>query len=733
MGVIESIKDRFGWDGGDKAPNNERAVVSLVDDLYSETDRTLMSSLYLQWFVSIAMRSGLQYIDIDPKFGRINIPDSDRDRVRMIVNRMQASHMTKVGKLAMDNPVWSVTPEVNEEDAKDVARSDEALLRDLFNNEDVETDRLLFLGWAVDTGNVFWKIVWDKDLGDEITDLEGNGVREGDVRLIMVPPYEIIGDPSAKDGVLRGDWVMHAHEETLENIRAEWPEHGERVKAETDNSQRVFYYKRVTNIIGNIGDIYGHGEKDKGKKAILKELYYRPDAKNPQGRYIVVANGIWLNPTENGKVGPLPYPHLYSDRRFADEPVPFVQMRDLPISGSPWARGTMQDQVPIQKGYNRTWSQTIENANYFGNLKLLSPRGAKISTEAYDDSGNEVIEYTPGFGEPHFMAPASLPAHVMSLFELYPREFMAVSGMYEVTSGQRPQGVNSGVALAQLQQSDDVRMQPTQVFYRSCLKKAGEHALALYREFMVDGEERQVKVSGEEGFESVTVVREKMGDKAPLVRVKLQSDTAWERELKRQQVQNAYEKGLFGNPQDPQVRKTVLGALEYGDLQKFFEDSEMDEKNAKRNIEDIEQGNLVQVGMTEGPVGPMGISQQLPKLGLPAENWEDHATHIRIYNNFRKSLKWRQWPPDKKRILNDLAEAHAKMLVPPPEPVQPKINLSVNAKALPEQVAELANLPKPSPATLPGIGGPMGEPPATPGGIGPMPATPGLPGIGDGG
>ena len=190
---------------------------------------------------------------------------------------------------------------------------------------------------------------------------------------------------------------------------------------------------------------------------------------------------------------------------------------------------------------------------------------------------------------------------------------------------------------------------------------------------------------------------------------------------------------MFGNPQDPQVRKMVLGALEYGDLQKFFEDSEMDEKNAKRNIEDIEQGNLVQVGMTEGPVGPMGISQQLPKLGLPAENWEDHATHIRIYNNFRKSLKWRQWPPDKKRILNDLAEAHAKMLVPPPEPVQPKINLSVNAKALPEQVAELANLPKPSPATLPGIGGPMGEPPATPGGIGPMPATPGLPGIGDGG
>ena len=719
MGIVSSIKDRFGWDSdGDKLPN-EKAVVSKVEEFYKESDMTLMNSLYIEWFTNIAMRCGNQYIDIDSNFGRVNFPQSNVDRVRIICNRMQAMHTTKVGKLLMDAPVWSVTPDVKGEDGKDVARGDESLLRNLFNNEEMDAEKILFLGWAVDTGNIFWKIIWDHESGDEIEDMDGNTIREGDVRLLMVSPFEILCDPSAKDGVLRGEWVMHVHEESLDFIKSEWPERGEMVSAETDRTQRAFYLKKVGNIIGNSGEFYAGEDKKKEKVAVVKELFFRPDSKNQKGRYMVVANGRWLNPTPEGKVAQLPYRHLYASRRFEREPFPFVQTRDLPVSGSPWGRGTMQDEIPIQKGYNRTWSQIIENANYFGNLKLLSPTGASISMEAYDDSGNEIVSFTSGFGEPHFMQPHSLPSHVTNLIGMYQQEFMAVAGIHEVTQGQKPPvGVTSGIAISQLQQSDDVRMQPTQIFFRSALRKAGEHALALYREFMVDGESRQVNVLGKEGYESIKVDRDKMGDSIPMVRVQLQSETAWEREVKRKQVQEAYKTGLFGDPNDPQVRKTVLSALEYGDLQKFFEDYEMDERNAKQNIDDIENGKLQVIGENEGPPDSLGQPTKIPQQGIPAEAWEDHNVHLRVYNNFRKSEKWRGWAPQMKQILNELAEVHAKMLAPPPpEPPPPRVSLAISSKALPGEVAEMAGLRQPTPTTPEGIGG---FSPATPDGTGAM-------------
>jgi len=724
--VLQALKNsaaRVLKFGKERAPN-EQKWVSMVDGFYRKRDKSALEQLHRQWFYNIAMRRGQQWIRPSNTTSELLPPSEDENRVRMTVNEMLGAHLQKLAKLTRENPVWTVSIDSDDEDAKDLAMNDEMLLKYAFQSEEIEWQRLILLGWAIDTGNAFWKIIWDHDAGGVIEDpFTGESVPEGDVRFVIVPPFDITLAYGTKTRMEDSPWLLHSREESLDTIKEDFPDIGDRVKAEKDSSQVSFYQKKLMSLVGNSSDYYGNASKEDHDSAILKEWFAKPCAKYPEGGYLAIANGVWLNPTEDGKPGPLPYKHLRKD---PEMPFPFVHFLDIPVSGSVWGMGTMENLIPVQKGKNRAWSQVLENGNNFGNIKVLAPKNSDLTSEAFDDSGNEVIEYNDTNGrEPKYLQPVGMPNTVMGQFDLFDKAFMSISGQYEASKGDSPPGVKSGIAIARLQDADDTRNNPTMIIYRSGMRRSGKHVLNLYREFMVEDEERMVKIVGPNGVESRRISRDKLSNDFTLY-VELQSQAAWSKEIRREQIQNAYTMGILGDQNDPKVKKKVMEALEYGHIAQLFRENNLDEVNAKENIERIETGNLDEIV----PAQPRGISDLSgmplefpPVMGIRAEPWEDHQTHLDTYNNFRKSKKFRnEWSPPQKRILNDLAEAHAQFLKPPPPPpVQPKVSISAKTEVGPDVLFKATGMEPPTP--LPGES-PMGPPPD---GIGDEPQPPPMP------
>jgi hypothetical protein len=743
-------------------PPNEKKVVGFVDSLADTKSNPLIEQFHRQWYTNIAFRRGYQWIQVAPDSRSITVPPEEYDRVRMTVNKILQIHMAKMARLSKETPIWGTDYEdLDDEDARDAARADEALLKSIFNSEEMEVEQLWFLSWAIDTGNAFWKPCWDADAGGyldtfDFSEDDGGGtegdrenpdgseeskiirpdafqinegeIPAGDAKLLLVPPFDIIRENWAKP-LKHSRWVIHLHDDSLEQILEDWPERGKLVKPEKDDSNRAYYQKKLQALLPSQFGAGGYSSDSKRRQATVKHYYGQPTPKRPHGTYICIANGIWLNPFP-GKDGfvpaPLPYEYLWKCKK----KFPFIEMIDIPVSGSGIGMATVENLIPPQKGYNRVFSQMIENGNNFGNIKATAHRDANLETEAFDDSGNEVVYYD-GDKPPGFIQPPSLPNQVTGQFPLYESAFMDISGQHEPTRGQAPGGVTSGIALQQLQESDDSRNHPTMVFFRHALKEAGEHILYLYREMMSDGETRSVryreKQNGDYKHSYETISKDQLPPKFH-ISVQLESTTNRTRETRRQQIQNAFQMGILGDQNDPRVKKKVLAALEFGGLQQFFMDNELDQKNARENIDKIERGELEPIGPGQPVMGAngtplVGIDGQPmpppPMMGIKVNPWEDHGEHLEVYNNFRKSERFKTWPPEKQDILNRLAEGHAKALEPPPPPPpQPKVSISAKQDLAPGQVESYLELPPPAappPGAVPPAPPPSSLPP-TPGG-----------------
>lgn len=423
---------------------DEESFIAEVDKRI-RSQEVILRDFNRQWFVNVAMRRGLQYIQTHAGTGLVVMPPDSEDRVRIVVNKMLGIHQTRVAKLCTDLPHLEAVPASAQEEDKDLARKGTKLLSWVWANEDMVEKMITALSWMVDCGDAFFHIYWDTDKGTEIPcykrhegpitenmpykldsdgyvlDGDGNRIEErlaiGDVAIDVHPPFDIINDGAATR-LQDSNWIIIQVATSIQDIRKKWGDRGRKVSPERDLNTRAYFQRRLQTMVGNQSTYFAPEPKQYEDMAILKTMYERPTDKYPEGRRIVVANGVLL------ESGSMPYEHgLY----------PLVKVSDIEVSGSFWGISTMENLIPIQKGYNRTWSQILENANNMGNIKVWAEKGHGLQKESYDDTGTEFLEVEPGHPI-NQLQPAELPGYVQNQLSWYDKAFEDVSGMHEVTN-----------------------------------------------------------------------------------------------------------------------------------------------------------------------------------------------------------------------------------------------------------------------------------------------------------
>jgi len=657
------IKDLFSITKSGDGEINEEQLIALVHKRY-KSQESVLQDYHRQWFVNIAMRRGLQYVQT--KAGMIVMPPESDDRVRMIINRMIGIHQTRVAKIIKDMPKLEVIPASSQDEDKDLARKGTKLLSWLWSNERMVEKILKAVGWAVDVGNCFFYIYWDADKGTEIPiykrhdgeitgkepyvidpegfilDQNGQRIQEklsmGDVAIDIVDPFCFCHD-GVSTNLQDSQFVIIKQAMPLREIRKRWGERGGKVKAEKDLDTSAYYQKRLLTMVGNQNSYFTPEAKNPEPMCSVYSMFEKESDEYPNGRRVICAGGVIL------EAGDMPYEHkMY----------PLVHISDIDVSGSFWKVGTMENVIPVQKGFNRVISQIIENGNNFGNIKAWTTKGHGLGEDAYDDTGSEVLVLNEGHSL-NQMQPASLPSHVIGQLEWFDKAFEDITGMHEVTNASAPAGVESGTAILALQEQDDTRLAPTKMLFFRNIEEIGYQALQLYAQFQEEDREYQIIGSNPGDMDEFKISKNDIRSMKKDVRVQTENIIGSHKRIQQEQILEMFDKGLFGDQGSPETKKKVLQLLEFGNAAEIFDEIDLDSAQARRENEAFINDEKLQT--VPHPLEP-GVMVR----SLPAYEFEDHEVHINAHNKLRKSPRYRQMTEALRKGIDLHVKVHENFL-----------------------------------------------------------------------
>jgi hypothetical protein len=411
-------------------------------------------------------------------------------------------------------------------------------------------------------------------------------------------------------------------------------------------------------------NLMGSPSTQKQHMVLLLECYVKPGVHQlfPDGGFYTILGDTVIQ----NMVG-MPFSH---------GEYPFSKLDHIP-SGKFYSTSSIEDLIPLQKEYNRKFSQTVENANRMAKLQLMAERGAvdarKITTEP-----GMLIEYNSGYNKPEAAPAPPLPSYVTQIMDRLLADWNDISGQHEVTHGQVPPGVTAATAISFLQERDETKLSPTFAGLERAIEKTARHSLVLVHDYWTV--EQTVQVTGPEGsFDSMTF---KGSDLANNLDIRIEAGSALPTSKAARQafILDMMKLG-FIKPEDG------LEVLDMGGLAKIYERIQVDRRQAQReNLrmskatpdflaqytqqnQKMMDANPYHFGeepvvddMGNPVVDPMtGQPQTQPKeppLIVSVNSWDNHEAHILYHNNYRKSQAFEMLPEETRQLFEAHVQEH---------------------------------------------------------------------------
>lgn len=607
--------------GRDYTPKeSEKKLASFVQSQYKIAEDAKRSVVESAW-LGVAFYSGKQWSRWNTQTRVLEEPTPPPWRVRMVLNYVQPTVEALVGKLTENRPGFIVMPATDDDDDMESARQSEKVLSYVWNQLTMDTKVHEFSKWMATTGTAFFKVWWDPSRGQEYEFTKegrvvehGEGIFPEDGRkkkkkeeteraLTGFPVVDVLSvldvawDPGAKD-LDAAQWVIHANMMHIDHIRDLWKK-GKYVSTEETVESDNF----SANIIKEFASENGGDDEKFLDRMMVLEYYERPSPRHPKGRYMVVSGDVVLDEEDE-----LPYGEI-----------PIVMARHITSPGKFAGEGVVKNLIPAQKELNKSVSQRIENKNLHANPKWLAERGS-IERHQFNDQPGEVILYSRTASRPPqpLPPPPLSPEHRM-IQEEQIAHIQAISGITDIMRGSTPSGI-SGRAIGLLSDIEQTQLGPTVREMEHAIERVCHRILRYWRDYMPI--EMSIRVAGRN--HTVEVFKFHASDiKSTDVKVEGNSMLPRHQSYRREQVMQAFQVGLLGDPTDPRTKMSARKMMEFGDRNIAEGDNSSDRTYAREEIEILRSGGEVDV-----------------------QPWEDHITHIDEHLRFMKTVDFRLLPPE---------------------------------------------------------------------------------------
>ncbi len=463
-----------------------KIVEELVEDFNKR--REARKSLEMQWQLNINFMMGNQYSYIASN-GSVREDEKQYFwQEKEVFNQIAPILETRISKISSSLPNVTVVPASMEEADFESAKLSKQILASVANRLNLVDIEKTATTWSEICGTSFYKVIWNTNSGKMVaTDDVGNNIREGDVQIEVVSPFEIFPDNLSCERLDDVNSIIHARAVDIDQIRYEW---------NVDVQPEEVCAFTLDNTMNNVGGLGYNAHINKvaniklGHHCVLIERYIRPSKQLPNGRLTVVAGGKLLFD------GDLPYLNdELNGRTF-----PFVKQISNYMPGSFFGVSVVDRLIPVQRAYNAVRNRKHE---YFNRtvMNVLAVEDGSVDTDALEIEGlspGKVLVYRQGSKMPEIMQNPKSVVDFESEESRLLEEFKTISGVSDMMTQSVGKYTNmSGVALELLAEQDTVRLATAIDSTKLAVKTVAKYILRLYKQYAVLP--RLLKISGAGG------------------------------------------------------------------------------------------------------------------------------------------------------------------------------------------------------------------------------------------
>lgn len=285
------------------------------------------------WELNLNFVNGKQYCGID-RSGEI-VEEESRYfwQVKRVFNHIAPIIDTRLAKLSRIRPALAVHAASESESDRHSANLASAILAAVQEKGEMDGTVSEATVWSEICGTAFYKILWNTDGGAlvGVTD-DGKKVREGDVMVTAVSPFEIYPYSLYEENLSAQRSIIHARAVPVEDIRAAYG------VSLAGRKQGEFRSPPVSGWGGDMPQL----TEDSRRYELVIERYERPAEERPEGRLTVVAGNKLLYD------GALPYLNGADGER----EYPFVRQIAVPAAGRFFGASVVDRLIPVQRAYN---------------------------------------------------------------------------------------------------------------------------------------------------------------------------------------------------------------------------------------------------------------------------------------------------------------------------------------------------------------------------------------------
>jgi len=445
-------------------------------------------SLEAQWQLNINFMMGNQYSYVASNGG---IREDEKRyfwQEKEVFNHIAPIIETRILKICSNTPSVAVVPASGDESDIESAKLSKDILNSVANRVNLINIEKTATTWSEICGTVFYKVVWNTNTGKMVaTDEFGTAIKEGDVEVEVVSPFEIFPDNLSCERIEDMKSIIHAKAVEVDQIKTLW-----NVDVE---SEKVHAFT-LDSAAGNLGGLGYDAHINKvsnvelNNHCVLIERYVKPTKNYPNGRLTIVAGGKLLFD------GDLPYINDELNTRT----FPFVKQISNYMPGSFFGVSVVDRLIPVQRAYNAVRNRKHE---YFNRavMNVLAVEDGSIDTEELEIDGlspGKVLVYRQGSKVPEIMQNPKQTVDFDAEEERLLTEFKSVSGVSDMMSDSYAQYTGmSGVALQLLAEQDNSRLSTAIDSTKLAVKTVAKFILRLYKQYAVLP--RLLKIAGDSG------------------------------------------------------------------------------------------------------------------------------------------------------------------------------------------------------------------------------------------
>ncbi len=366
---------------------------------------------------------------------------------------------------------------------------------------------------------------------------------------------------------------------------------------------------------------YEYRERDVPLTRVLT-YYERPNPLCPEGKICVEVNKKLL---QEVKEWPFPWSHRLN----------LAVARESLIESEALGSTVLSDARSPQTALNAAWSGFLEHMREASTHRLAVDENWVDAIDSLNDRAGGVI-YGPKakVGAPEYLKAPPIPTGLLDGIHMLKAEIDNLLGVHDVSRGQAPANIESGYGLSILAEKDASPVGRLIKETARAWSRVGWMVLELHQAEATTEREASIPTGG------VPAVRKWKGkDIMGQTRATVPLEAIIPRSQAAQQAwaDNAVQMGLI-SPEDPLAVMRYAKLADMPDHRGIINAVLPDAAKATRENEAV----------------------VLDEVPLPA-NFDDHAVHIEIHNEFRKTIQYELLSDEQRTDIDNHVMAHERM------------------------------------------------------------------------